>query len=80
VDLTQSALIACAERLGMQVEITRLPVDAWVAIRGVWYPVEFKSKNGKYTRAQMDFKARCQANRTPFLTWRTEQDVMDALM
>ena len=77
VDANASTLIDYARKLGMQVEIVKEPVDAFVAINGRWFALELKNPAGrnKYTDQQLDFIDRCAISGAPMLTWRTTQDV-----
>jgi hypothetical protein len=76
-DANSTALVAAARKLGMLVTLTGRPTDAFVCVGGMWFPTEFKAKNGKYTPAQLNFMADCVNHNAPMLTWRTLQDVAD---
>ena len=78
VDANAAELIELARKLGMQVEIVKEPVDAFVAIGGKWFALELKNPKGrnKFTDQQLDFIDRCAISGAPMLTWRTCEDVM----
>ncbi len=76
-DANSRHLINVAEKLGMLVFDIGLPVDLLVCIHGVWFAVEIKAGKGRYTPKQLNFMADCIEHSAPFLTWRTEQDVIE---
>lgn len=77
-DANEPELVTLARKLGAQMEKVG-PLDWWCGWRGVWIPVEIKTKRGKYTEDQVRFLARCKAHGTPTLTWRTADDVLASL-
>lgn len=78
-DANRAELVAFARACGITVFDIGRPVDLLVIIRGEWFPVELKSKDGKYTDAQKEFIKTCDANNAPVLTWRTTDDIVEAL-
>jgi hypothetical protein len=76
-DANSAELVKAARKLGMIVHLIGKPVDALVAVGGLWFPVELKNGKGKYTEAQVEFQTQCAEHHAPMLTWRTLQDVAD---
>jgi hypothetical protein len=55
------------------------PCDWWCGFRGKWFPVEIKTKEGKYTLSQQYFLKSCAKDRLPVWTWRELGDVVKCL-
>jgi len=82
-DENEHALVSIARALGAQ-WVQAGPLDGWVCWRGRWMPVEIKrpereGRKGEYTEEQLRFFQRCRERGSPWLVWRTERDVYDAL-
>ena len=76
-DANSAELVKAARKLGMIVHLIGKPVDALVAVGGLWFPVELKNRKGKYTAAQVEFQTQCAEHHATMLTWRTVKDVVD---
>ena len=78
-DANEPPLIALAVGLGADWHYAG-PLDGWLHSAGTgWVPVEIKNGKNPYTEAQKRFIARCIERGRPFLTWRTETDVLVSL-
>jgi len=77
-DANEADLVYVARQMGAQLEQDG-PLDFWLGWRGIWRPVEIKTKNGRYTDEQILFMARCKEHGNPHLTWRTVDDVLASL-
>lgn len=81
-DRNHSALVACAERVGM-VFVKGPPLDGWTYCyrRDKWMPTEIKhpdregTKN-EYTKKQKKLLAEWKERGLPWWVWRTEADVI----
>jgi hypothetical protein len=78
-DANAASLVKLARQLGMIVEYTDRPLDFLVWTGAHWYPVECKTQEGKYTKAQTDFMNECEAIEAPTVTWWDETDVVKTL-
>lgn len=78
-DAVEKSLIEIAEKLGARI-VFAPPLDFWLwSPKTGWIPVECKSKRGKLTKAQVKFTNQCLADGAPYLIWKTEGDVLQAL-
>lgn len=77
-DANETPLVEAARRLGV-VMLKAGPLDWWAGWRQCWYPVEIKMPKGKYTPAQVEFIAECEARQLPVWTWRAMDDVLGSL-
>lgn len=82
-DSNEAPLVKLAQRLGAQ-WCEEGPLDGWVWWRNVWLPVEIKlpEREGlanEYTPRQKRFFTRCRTMGARWLTWRTEDDVLNDL-
>jgi hypothetical protein len=81
-DRNEAPLLNVASRLGISWEEGG-PLDGWVFCRRRgWVPVEIKDPKreghaNEYQPSQLAFFARCKQRGSPWLVWRTEQDVLD---
>lgn len=81
-DRVEAPLLNVASRLGILWEEGG-PLDGWAYHpRKGWVPVEVKdpSREGRaneYEPSQLAFFSRCKQRGSPWLVWRTEQDVLD---
>ena len=78
-DAVEKSLIEVAEKLGARI-VFAPPLDFWLwSPKTGWIPVECKSKRGKLTKAQVKFTNQCLADGAPYLIWKTEGDVLQAV-
>jgi hypothetical protein len=77
-DKNDHALAHAAREMGARM-VYAGPLDWWVGWRGKWFPVEIKTKKGKYTLSQQYFIASCSRDRLPVWTWRELGDVVKSL-
>jgi hypothetical protein len=77
-DKNDHALAHAAREMGARM-VYAGPLDWWVGWRGKWFPVEIKTKKGKYTLSQQYFFASCSRDRLPVWTWRELGDVVKSL-
>lgn len=80
-DANEPALVSVATQIGLLWEEGG-PLDGWVwSPRKGWCPVEIKSperegRKNEYEPSQIAFFARCKQRGSPWLVWRTEDDVL----
>lgn len=59
-----------------------IPLDGFISWKGVWMPVQILDRepvrNAHY-RLQQQFIELCRGHGAPFLTWRSEADVISSL-
>ena len=78
-DSNEDELVSVAEKLGARF-VYAGPLDFWLwSPKTGWIPVECKSKRGKLTKAQVKFTNQCLADGAPYLIWKTEGDVLQAV-
>ena len=78
-DAVEKSLIEIAEKLGARI-VFAPPLDFWLwSSKTGWVPVEVKSPGGNLTWGQIKFTNQCLADGAPYLIWKTEGDVLQAL-
>lgn len=57
------------------------PLDGWIAWKGFWMPVRIIDTSARrdFTADQAVFAEFCRGHAAPFLTWRSEADVISCL-
>lgn len=57
------------------------PLDGWISWKGFWMPVRIidTAARSDFTPSQDVFVADCRGCAAPFLTWRSEADVISSL-
>ena len=79
-DSNEIEIVALARMLGAHM-VKAGPLDYLACIRGKWSLVEIKRPERKghkneYTDAQLRFFSQCRMNGSPWLIWRTQDDVL----
>ena len=58
VDINQAEIVDALRRVGVSVEIIKLPLDLLICCRGETALVEVKTEEGNFTKVQAEFLAR----------------------
>lgn len=58
VDINQAEIVDALRKVGVSVEIIKLPLDLLICCRGETALVEVKTEEGSFTKVQAEFLAR----------------------